>query len=235
MKRIITTLSQKWPEYLLEILVLVVGIYGAFVLDNWNEERKEDKERNNIINNLHIELRDNQEELQTIQETTNKQISSLKLLMGLVGKSEEEIIQHNIDSLLYAAIDVQYYASTQHTISEISSQGQIQLIEDPELKSLIYQWQRINIEVLEVFDGLDDKIETDIVHYLMDKYPIKDIDQYGPLAWPKPSVLVVDKTLIFQDIQFENELDDLLFRSHFYQNALDELEEVQNQIINATQ
>ena len=56
MKRIFSTLAQKWPEYLLEVLVISIGILVAFGLSNWNEERKAKIFERELLQQLRVGL-----------------------------------------------------------------------------------------------------------------------------------------------------------------------------------
>ena len=52
MKKILETLRSKWVEYLLEIIVIVIGILGAYALNNWNEGRKDRVRQESYLKSL---------------------------------------------------------------------------------------------------------------------------------------------------------------------------------------
>ena len=52
MKLIITILKQKWAEYFLEIIVIIIGVLGAFSLNNWKEYREEKSQEFELLQNL---------------------------------------------------------------------------------------------------------------------------------------------------------------------------------------
>jgi hypothetical protein len=98
MKRILSTLSQKWPEYLIESIVIVASILGAYALDNWNTERIETRKAHSFLAELADELKASekflnecisfhQKELAHIQSIKTKYYSSegdsllLKMIM----------------------------------------------------------------------------------------------------------------------------------------------------------
>lgn len=56
MKQLITSLQKKWADYLLEVLVITIGILGAFTLNNWNDNRKVDSLEREIISQFRADF-----------------------------------------------------------------------------------------------------------------------------------------------------------------------------------
>ena len=65
MKKILETLRLKWTEYLLEIFVIVIGILGAYSLNSWNETRKSEIRKDQLLRSLKIEFQYNLNALNT--------------------------------------------------------------------------------------------------------------------------------------------------------------------------
>ena len=76
--------------------------------------------------------------------------------------------------------------------------------------------------VTEYYDSYDSQVEDDLLPYLTKHYAMKDVDMYGNLNWKSKSVLKIDKLKIFENIEFENLMDDNLYRLLSYNNSLKE-------------
>jgi hypothetical protein len=75
-------------------------------------------------------------------------------------------------------------------------------------------------QIDESYSGVKQKTEEDIVPYLSKRYPLKDIDKYGALNWKQASQLPNDKLEVFRELEFENLVDDNLYRLMSYERDL---------------
>ncbi len=136
MKRILTTLSEKWPEYLIEAVVIVASILGAYALDNWNENRKQSNEEQLILSLLleDLEQAKNQSTFYTGQEQFH--ISVLEAALG----SEETLdslfnIPENDQVIRQVFWEFQHEAPVFRGYIELKSSGRIGLIQSQDLRT----------------------------------------------------------------------------------------------------
>ncbi len=84
MKRILSTLKEKWPEYFLEILVLIIGIYGAFELANYGENRNRKRAELEILKGCKTELMTDLAEINFNVDELRKSQYALSLILEIL-------------------------------------------------------------------------------------------------------------------------------------------------------
>jgi len=65
MRRIFEVINRKWPEYLLEVIVIMVGILGAFMLNSWNDARKTNQLELEMLREIKVGLEGDLKDIDT--------------------------------------------------------------------------------------------------------------------------------------------------------------------------
>jgi len=217
-----------------EIILVMIGILLALQVNNWNENRLAKLEEKSILSNLNQEFLQNKEALKNDLKVSDEAYQSGLIIMDLIGKSRTELESINTDSILYKTVEYNSFNPSENALSDLLQSGRLQILQNEKLKDLLYQWTRILKRTVENFEGFDNKIENDVLTYLTTHHSLKDIDYYGTLKWKSKSVLKIDKLKIFEDIEYENLMDDALYRLLNYLDNLKEAQAIIDNIIQET-
>jgi hypothetical protein len=154
--------------------------------------------------------------------------------MNLIGKDPTEIKKYNTDSLLFSSLESGEFKFSENTISDLIQSGRLQLLSNDKLINLLYEWSGTKMAYYTSSERVNQKIDNELIPYLQKKYPLKDIDVYGNLKWKNKTLLKTNKQQIFEDIEFENIMDDYLYRIYGSRTRLEELEIIIDAIIKET-
>ena len=218
-----------------EILLVVIGILIALQVNTWNQKRLAGIEEQTFLKNIHSEFLENKKSLEDKLAEINTGFQTTKILMNLIGKAKDEIEEYNTDSLLYSSLSSGEFKFSENTISDLLQSGRLQLLHNAKLINLLYDWSGTKMAYYTSNERMNLKIDNELVPYLQKKYPLKDIDMYGALKWESKSLLETDKLQIFKDLEFENIMDDYLFRIKGTFTRLEELETIIDAIIKETE
>ena len=140
MKRILTTLSQKWPEYLLEILVITIGILGAFMLNNWNEERKTRASEFKALIELKKEFQVNQVNFQSILTFKTRTKNKWADFINIINNHE---LPESERAIIRPIAAIAKYTPVNSKLNSLLSSGNIENIRNDSLQNLLLSWPNV--------------------------------------------------------------------------------------------
>lgn len=143
MKRILTTLKEKWPEYLLEILVLIIGIYGAFALESWNSTKQDRIIEKELMDVMVHELESDSLQLSRMLETIEGKADQANELINYLFLPISEIDTAQLLTEIYLIGRFIQYNPSLPTFDEIVSSGQSTLIRSRVFKDEIKNYLKI--------------------------------------------------------------------------------------------
>jgi hypothetical protein len=217
-----------------EILLVVIGILIALQINTWNENRINKNKEAFIIEDLHREFQANKAKLDITINYQRAILEATREVMSLIGEPEEVIQQRNIDSLLYLTIDYTDYSPSQSVISDLISSGKLNLISSDSLRMLIFDWSSAIDEMVEAYETMDEMNQNLSLPYLIKNGSVKNLDQYGLLKVNGPSKFPPQNHLLFQELEFENHMDNQAWGYTNYLIKLERLEMIIDQILDRT-
>ena len=138
--------ENKFGKYLIyaigEILLVVIGILIALQINSKKEEINNRITEQLILNNLKEDFNKNQQEIDVLVFANNKYYRNLNTFIEILKTNPKDTTIKIDDTLSMAAIAAPTYIPTTSTIDVIISTGNIDLIKNEELKSLISRFKR---------------------------------------------------------------------------------------------
>lgn len=227
--------AAKYLRYAIgEILLVVIGILIALQVNNWNQDRLNQKAGKQIKQNIHEEFIKNQDLLKDSRKSNEEALSSGKLLVSLVGAEKSELDGYKLDSLFNSSLMADSYLPTSHSLQDIMQSGRMNLLNNLELKNTILSWNAALDLFKEYKDVQTNWQNNQYMPYTLSVISYKQMDIYNKKSWSGKSKLATDYYPLFQDLKFENLVDNNLWLLEYLLKQLDVIEKYQEKIIELT-
>jgi hypothetical protein len=158
MKRIISVFKEKWPEYILEILVITIGILGAFALNNWNESQKSNRFEQEILTLIGENLtRDSA----SITAELNSAILAIQLTDSILDRVNQKIYDEQLNLWMGKVIKFERFRSQSSGFEVLKSKG-IDILQDKQLQvDLITYYDETLFLLYQAIFDVEDAFDAD--------------------------------------------------------------------------
>ncbi len=141
LRRLVTALrEQSWLTLVLELVVVVVGIFLGLQVDSWNEARKDRVLEQQYLATLKADFQADIEEQDGAIAHAKSRAQLGRLLISSIGKGRVEGDPNEFIWAVFSSILLNYPSYKRATINDLLSTGNLQLLQDSNMKAAVAEY-----------------------------------------------------------------------------------------------
>ena len=159
-----------WKKYLIEFVVIVIGILTAIQLENWNQDRKDRAKEKLLLSELHNEFKKNKSQFQNVIRKHSFALYHTQKILNMMPIKINETSLDTLTKSLKNILGGSTFNPSDGTIRSIISSSSIDLISNPELRLLIVSWEDQKSDYIEAENYAMDNLLKELVPYIMTQF-----------------------------------------------------------------
>jgi hypothetical protein len=136
---VLATLRRRWPEYVLEIVVIVLSISISFALDQWKERRREHELERLYLATLSDNLASDLDAFDDAIPETKSVIEAARSLMA-ASTSATPLPPATLDAGIVKIISRPQFVAHDAAFSDLRSSGNLKVLHDFKLKNALFDY-----------------------------------------------------------------------------------------------
>ncbi len=154
-KKITALFRQRWPEYLIEVVVVILGITISFALNNFQTNAANNTLEESYLKSLYDDIASDNKELKETIIQTEMVIKSAETLLERSRGEDQSMEKNEFIQLVRAIASRPNFISKNATFSSLKNSVNLQLIHDLELRNLLFNYdqQYQALKTVEFFEG----------------------------------------------------------------------------------
>jgi len=167
-------LQSQWPKYLIDVLVIILSITISFTFDSLKEESNRKASEQAYLKALLGDITSDISELQNKISLTDSVVGKANWLLAL-SDNPKAIKMEEVARAIKEVMERPNFISKDATFSDLTSSGNMLLLEDINLKGMLFDYHRLYETVRTVEISERETVNSSIAPYIMKNFSIKGL------------------------------------------------------------
>ncbi|HMC86859.1 MAG TPA: hypothetical protein VKI61_15125 [Chitinophagaceae bacterium] len=192
-------IKDMWPAYLIEIIVIILGISITLALEEWRDNSKENHLEQIYLKNLLIDVEVDMNSLNEVSIRTQNLLKKGNKLLGYSKSPDDKNISPDqVNADVRAILGRPKFISSDASFSDLKSSGNLHLIKDIQLKKSLFAYYNETQQIKEVQDAEQQATIILSGTYFLKWFPLDD--NRNPTVSMKPGEI----NDLLKNVEFNN-------------------------------